>query len=243
LVPEPGRAAWIADHVFAHRGLHGAGIPENSPSAFAAAIARGLGIECDIQRSGDGQAMVFHDWELDRLTAEAGPVVRRSAEELGRVELTGSEDCIPTLRRLLDQVAGRVPLLIEIKSRKGVHVGAVCGAVRRVLEGYRGLHAVMSFDPRVARWFLVNSPATVRGLVVTEETDKVVTGSVKRHLSLWQAKPDFLAYDIRDLPSRFAAAQRRRGLPIASWTVRSPELRERAALHADAPIAEGAGIA
>lgn len=241
--PEPGRVAWIAEHVFAHRGLHGAGLPENSPSAFAAAIARGFGIECDIQRSDDGQAMVFHDWELDRLTAETGPVARRSAEELGRIVLTGSADGIPTLRHLLDQVAGRVPLLIEVKSRREMQIGGVCGAVRRVLEGYRGPHAVMSFDPRVGRWFLVHSPATARGLVVTEEGAKGVVGSLKRHWSLWQAKPDFLAYDIRDLPSRFAAAQRRRGLPVASWTVRSPELRERAALHADAPIAEGAGIA
>jgi hypothetical protein len=101
----------------------------------------------------------------------------------------------------------------------------------------------MSFDPRIGHWFFANSPATVRGLVVTEEGDKPVIGRLKRHVSLWQAKPDFLAYDIRDLPNSFAAAQRGRGLPVASWTVRSPELRARAALHADAPIAEGAGIA
>jgi hypothetical protein len=124
-----------------------------------------------------------------------------------------------------------------------MHVGAVCGAVRRVLEGYRGPHGVMSFDPRVGRWFAANSPATLRGLVVTEENDKAGTGTLKRHLSLWQARAQFLAYDIRDLPSRFAAAQRERGLPVASWTVRSAELRERASRYADAAIAEGAGIA
>lgn len=241
--PDPRRVAWIAGRVFAHRGLHGAGVPENSPRAFAGAIARGLGIECDIQRSGDGQAMVFHDWELDRLTGEAGPVARRGASELARIMLAGGEDGIPTLRQLLDQVAGRVPLLIEIKSRRNVRVGPVCLAVRAVLEGYRGEHAVMSFDPRVARWFAVHAPGIVRGLVVTEENAKDALGRIKRHLALWQARPDFLAYDIRDLPSRFAAAQRARGLPVASWTVRSAELRARAAQHADAPIAEGAGIA
>ena len=245
--PEPGKIGWIGEHVFAHRGLHkpnvdGAGVPENSPGAFAAAIAAGYGIECDIQRSADGQAMVFHDWELDRLTGESGPVARRSAAELGEIVLTGSEDRIPTLRQLLDQIAGRVPLLIEIKSRRDMRVGPICLTVRRVLEGYRGPHGVMSFDPRVSRWFARHAPGTARGLVVTEENDKTATGRVIRHLALWQAKPDFLAYDIRDLPNRFAASQRQRGLPVASWTVRSPDLRERAALHADAPIAEGAGI-
>lgn len=241
--PDPARVGWIAGKVFAHRGLHGPDAPENSPSAFAAAIARGLGIECDIQRSGDGRAMVFHDWELDRLTGESGPVALRTAAQLGGIVLKGTADGIPTLRQLLDQVAGRVPLLIEIKSRRDIRVGGICLAVRRELEGYRGPHGVMSFDPRVARWFAVNAPRTVRGLVVTEEHDKGLRGTLRRHLALWHARPDFLAYDIRDLPSSFAASQRARGLPVASWTVRSPELRAAAASHVDAPIAEGAGIA
>lgn len=242
-VPDPARVAWIRGRLFAHRGLHGAGVPENSPAAFAAAIEGVLGIECDIQRSADGQAMVFHDWELDRLTGETGPVLKRTAAELGRIVLTGGGDPIPTLRQVLDQVAGRVPLLIEIKSRRRMPIAPICLAVRRVLEGYRGEHAVMSFDPRVCHWFARHAPQTVRGLVVTEENDKTATGAIKRHLALWRARADFLAYDIRDLPSPFAAAQRRRGLPVASWTVRSPDLRERARLHADAPIAEGAGVA
>ena len=244
LAPAPGagRVAWIAGRLFAHRGLHGPGMPENSPAAFAAAIGRGLGIECDVQKSSDGQAMVFHDWELDRLTGEAGPVDRRSAEQLGRITLTGSEDGIPTLRQLLDRVAGSVPILIEVKSRKDRPVPPLCLAVRRVLEGYRWPHAVMSFDPRVSAWFARHSPQTVRGLVVTEEGSRALPGQIRRHLSLWHARPDFLAYDVRDLPSSFAAAQRRRGLPVATWTVRSAELRRRAAGHADAPIAEGAGL-
>jgi glycerophosphoryl diester phosphodiesterase len=240
--PDARKVAWIGEYSYAHRGLHGPGMPENSPSAFAEAITRGFGIECDIQRSSDGQAMVFHDWELERLTGESGPVAKRSAEQLGRIRLAGSEDCIPTLRQLLEQIAGRVPILIELKSRNDMRVGALCLAVRRVLEGYRGPCAVMSFDPRVSRWFADNSPFIVRGLVVTEEDDKALAGRIRRRLALWRARPDFLAYDIRDLPSRFAAAQRKRGLPVATWTVRSAEHRERAAEHADAPIAEGAGV-
>jgi glycerophosphoryl diester phosphodiesterase len=242
--PDPARTQWLGQWRYAHRGLHGAGVPENSPSAFAAAIARGMGIECDIQRSGDGQAMVFHDDELDRLTAETGPVAQRSAEMLGKIALSGSSDTIPSLRQLLDQVGGRVPLLIEIKSgrKDGRRVSATCLAVRRVLEGYRGPHAIMSFDPRVVRWFAVHSPLTLRGLVVTEEDDKALPGMIRRRLWLWHARPDFLAYDVRDLASRFAQGQRKRGLPLLTWTVRSPDLAERAAEYADAPIAEGAGV-
>lgn len=240
--PREKKVAWLKGVTFAHRGLHGANAVENSPRAFAGAIARGFGIECDIQRAANGTAMVFHDWELDRLTGESGPVARFSAAQLGAIALGDSDDHIPTLRQLLDQIAGRVPLLIEVKSKRDVRVSAICLAVRRVLEGYRGPHAVMSFDPRVSRWFAENSPATVRGLVVTEENDGLIVGRLRRQFWLWHARPDFLAYDVRDLPSRFAAAQRRRGLPVATWTVCSPELRELAAAHADAPIAEGAGI-
>ena len=206
-------------------------------------MARGMGIECDVQRSSDGQAMVFHDAELARLTGQSGPLAQRSAAELGQITLSGSSDTIPTLRQLLDQLQGKVPVLIEIKSASGSlgKVAALCLAVRRVLEGYQGPHAIMSFDPRMVRWFAMHSPQTVRGLVVTEENAKALPGMIRRRLSLWHAKPDFLAYDIRDLPSRFAGAQRARGLPVLTWTVRSAEHRERAAKYADAPIAEGAG--
>ena len=78
--PDPARIAWLKGQDFAHRGLHGGDIPENSLSAFSGAIARGMGIECDVQQSGDGRAVVFHDWELDRLTAESGAVLARSAD-------------------------------------------------------------------------------------------------------------------------------------------------------------------
>ena len=244
LAPAPAaqRVAWLRGACFAHRGLHGPGVPENSLSAAAAAIARGLGIECDVQRSSDGQAMVFHDWDLDRLTAEHGPLANRSAAQLGAIALAGGADTIPTLRHLLDVVAGQVPLLIEVKSRRDRRIAALCLAVRRVLEGYRGPHAVMSFDPRVARWFAANSPETVRGLVVSEEGDKALSGRLRRHLALWHARPDFLAYDLRDLPGAFPKAQRRRGIPLATWTVRTAEQLARARDHADAPTVEGAGV-
>jgi len=241
--PEPARIGWLSGCEYAHRGLHGGDIPENSLSAFSAAIAQGMGIECDVQRTADDGAVVFHDWDLDRLTGATGPARARTAAELSRIALGTGIDRIPTLRDLLGMVRGRTPLLIEIKVRPKRRIGPLCLAVRRDLEGYAGPVAVMSFDPRVAIWFRERVPRVVRGLVVSEEGARTLAASVRRHRALWQAKPDFLAYDVRDLPSRFAAAQRRRGLPLLTWTVRSATLRQRAAEHADAPIVEGEGVA
>lgn len=240
--PLPKRVSWLGAWTYAHRGLHGGTIPENSPAAFAAAIEAGYGIECDVQRSGDSHAVVFHDWEFDRLTGESGPVLARTALEIGRIALTGNGEYIQSLERFLEEVGGRVPVLIEIKSRNDRGYRPLCLAVRRALEGYQGRHAVMSFDPRVSRWFARHSPLTVRGLVVTEENARSLAGRWRRHSALWIAKPDFLAYDIRDLPSAFAAAQRRRGLPVLSWTVRSAEHLDLVVRHADGAIAEGDGI-
>jgi hypothetical protein len=110
--------------------------------------------------------------------------------------------------------------------------------VRRALEGYRGAAAVMSFNPEVARWFGEHAPRIVRGLVVTEEGKRNLRGRIERHLALWRARPDFLAYDVRDFPSRFAGAQRERGLPVLTWTVRGDEAEAGARDHADEIIYE-----
>jgi glycerophosphoryl diester phosphodiesterase len=206
--PAAARIGWLKGRDYAHRGLHGAGVPENSLSAFSAAITRGMGIECDVQQTSDGRAVVFHDWDLDRLTGERGPVAARTVESLAQVTLGGGTDRIPGLHDLLVLIRGQVPVLIEIKTRRERRVAALCLAVRRDLEGYGGPVAVMGFDPRVSAWFRRHAPRVVRGLVVTEEGARTASGGVRRRLALWQAKPDFLAYDVRDLPSAFAAARR-----------------------------------
>ncbi|MHA6316086.1 glycerophosphodiester phosphodiesterase family protein [Altererythrobacter sp. CAU 1778] len=240
--PDPARVGWMGGTIYAHRGLHGEQALENSTPAFAAAIAAGHGIECDVQLTRDGRAAVFHDWTLERLTDQTGAVAERSLEEMSAIRLNQQSGTVPSLEDLLRQVAGKVPLLIEIKSRRERRPNTLCKAVRRALEGYRGPVAIMSFDPRVGRWFSTRAPRVLRGLVVTEENARSFQGRLSRHSALWHARPHFLAYDVRDLPSGFAAAQRARGLPLLTWTVRSPALAEIAGEYADAPIAEGAGL-
>ena len=235
--PPERRIAFLRGRRFAHRGLHGNGVVENSRAAAAAAIWAGDGIECDVQMSVDGSVFVFHDDDLSRLTGREGSIGHMRAAEVARTGLTGSDETIPRLEDLLALIGGRVSLLIEIKA-EGARVGRPCLAVRRALEGYRGPVAVMSFNPEVGRWFADHAPRVTRGLVVTEQDKGRMRGLFERHLSLWRARPDFLAYDVRDLPSRFVAAQRRRGLAVLSWTVRGPDLEAAAAEYADSPIYE-----
>jgi glycerophosphoryl diester phosphodiesterase len=239
LMDIPDRRARLAALIarpFAHRGLHGGGRIENSRGAFAAAIAAGHGIELDVQVTSDSQALVIHDYQLDRLTEGIGPICGMVAAELERIRLKNSAETIPSLPEVLKLVGGRAPLLIEVKS-PGRRVDALSGAVRDALISYNGPVAVMSFNPEIGHWFAKNAPDILRGLVVTEAGRKW-RGTIARHLALWRSRPDLLAYDIRDLPSRFAGRQRAKGLPVLTWTCRSDTDRARAAQHADQIIYE-----
>jgi len=237
--PDRKRIAGLTAVPYAHRGLHGAGRVENSRAAFEAAIAAGHGIELDVQASADGEAFVIHDYDLDRLTGSRGKIAGLTASELRAIGLSGTDEMLAPLSDILALIAGRVPLLIELKAPNR-HVGPLCNAVRRALEGHGGAVGVMSFNPEVGRWFALHAPKLARGLVVTESGRKGRRGRLERHLALWRARPDFLAYDIRDLPSRFAGPQRARGLPVLTWTVRTPDERARASAHADQIIYEAA---
>ena len=230
---DPALARLIA-RPFAHRGLHGNGRIENSRAAFEAAIAQGQGIELDVQTSRDGRAVVFHDYDLDRLTTASGKVSHRTLAELGRVTLCGTGETIPGLPEILALIDGRVPLLIEVKAPRRV-VGPLCRSVRAALDGYGGPVAVMSFNPEVGRWFSIHAPHILRGLVATEQEKRGPRGDIERRLALWRSRPHFLAYDIRDLPSRFADRTR---LPVLTWTVRTAEQRARAVRAADQIIHE-----
>lgn len=234
---------WLTQWEFAHRGLHSAGVPENSQAAAEQAIARGMGIECDIQRSADDHPVVFHDWELSRLTEAAGATEDLAADALEQLSLLGTDQHPVRLARFLEILAGRVPLLIEIKSQPGYDVEWTCLYVARLVADYRGEFAVMSFDPRVGEWFAAEAPEVTRGLVGTDSYENGFEGIWRDPAALALAQPDFLAIDVRDLTRPEAADWRAAGRPLLTWTVRSPETRALALAHADALIAEGEGLA
>lgn len=234
--------ARLAARPFAHRGLHGPGRPENSRAAFTAAIAAGSGIELDVQASRDGAAMVFHDYDLDRLTPAPGRTADLSGAELGALALSGTAETIPSLAGVLALIGGRAPLLIEVKSPDR-HVVPLCRAVAAALEGYAGAVGLMSFNPEAGAWFARHAPERLRGLVVSESGKRGWRGRLERHLSFWRSRADFLAYDVRDLPSAFAGARRSAGVPVFTWTVRSADDRARAAASADQIIYEDAPAA
>ncbi len=239
--PEARRVAFLSAQPYAHRGLHCSRCPENSRAAFAAAIAAGHGIELDVQAAREGEAFVFHDTMLDRLTTAHGTFISHSASELDQIRLRDNDETIPRLAEILALVAGRVPILIEIKTSSPL-VGVLCLGVRRALEGYPGYVAIMSFNPVVGRWFRNHAPRFVRGLIVTEQGPETRLARFKRELerrvALWTVKPDFLAYDIRDLPSPFASGQQSRGLKLLTWTVRTAQQERTAFAHADEMIYE-----
>lgn len=242
---------WLVARPIAHRGLHdlAAGCIENSLSAAEAAIARGFGIECDVQLSADGQAMVFHDFVLDRLTAESGRVVERTAAALAATGLKGSSDRIPTLPAFLDAIGGRVPLVIEIKSRFDGDL-ALTRRTAEILGGYTNQPIVLkSFDPAIVTALRSLAPEIPRGIVAMNDyshyADYAGLDAGEKHalanlLHFGESRPDFLSWKVSDLPSAAPYLCREAlGLPLMSWTVRTPEDRARAARHADQMVFEG----
>jgi glycerophosphoryl diester phosphodiesterase len=233
----------------AHRGLHDArkGVIENSASAVKATIAKGLAIEVDLQCAKDDQPVVFHDARLDRLTGETGPVASSSASTLTSMQLRGTKDRILSLRDLLALIKGRVPLIIEIKS-KWNDDDRYEANIAKELASYRGPVAVMSFDPNCVARFRTLLPSLPRGLIAETFEDEQhwskLTSSqrfIMRHLlTAAIARPNFIAYDIRALPALAPMLARWLfRLPLLTWTVRSEAEKSRAANYADAMIFEG----
>jgi glycerophosphoryl diester phosphodiesterase len=234
--------AWLTLQPFAHRGLHdGTAVPENTMAAFEAAMAEGHGIELDVQAAFDGVAMVFHDATLERLTDFEGSVLSYGSTRLMEMRLKNSDQSIPSLDHVLETVAGRVPIIIEAKSPE-VDFHPLCFSIRRALEGYRGPVAVMSFDPRIVSWFHRNAPRIIRGLVLTDESATkgglLARMGLPRLMSIWQSKPNFIAYDVRSLPSTLSRKLRDNNIPLLTWTVRTTEHRSVAREHADNIIYE-----
>jgi glycerophosphoryl diester phosphodiesterase len=240
---------WLTARPIAHRGLHvvANGIIENSPSAALAAIEGDFGIECDVQLTADGNAVVFHDFDLDRLTTASGPVEAHSAAALGNLTMRGTTDRIMTLLAFLELIEGRVPLVLEIKSR----FDGDMRLARRVADVVNASNApivLKSFDPSIVTALKTLTPRHARGIVAMNDysyPDYAGCSPDEKHamanlLHFDRSQPDFISWRVRDLPSAAPYLCRSQlGLPVMTWTVRTPEDRAQALAHADQMVFEG----
>jgi glycerophosphoryl diester phosphodiesterase len=240
---------WLTARPIAHRGLHdaAAGVIENTARAFGAAIAGGYGIECDLQISADGEAMVHHDDALGRLTEGTGALAQMSAAALQKVCFRACADHILTLGELCDLVAGRATLVLELKSRFDGDM-RLARRVPEVLSRYTGPVAAMSFDPALVEVLRREAPGLTRGIVAERYYDHAEWAALprtrKRQMA-WllhapRTRPHFIAYAVKDLPALAPLIARAVfGLPLLTWTVRSEADRRRAARWADQIVFEG----
>lgn len=218
----------------AHRALHdrAAGRPENSRDAVRAAVQAGYGIEIDLQLSADGQAMVFHDDTLERLTAETGPVFARTAAALSAIGLRDAADGIPTLAEVLEIIGGQVPLLIELKDQSGFGrpgPGPLEQATATALAGYRGPVAVMSFNPEMVAAMARLAPGIPRGITTGSYDPDDYDPTPPDVCDRLRAIPDydavgacFISHEWTDLDRPRVAELKARGAAVLCWTIKSP---------------------
>jgi glycerophosphoryl diester phosphodiesterase len=230
----------------AHRGLHDAraGITENSRSAFAAAISKGYGIECDLRPAADATPMVFHDLELSRLIDAKGKITEYAPSALARLTYRGAGEHILTFADMLDLVAGRTPLLVEIKSEWEQPDPAFLGAVSKLACAYKGPLALMSFDPEVVGAVKQLAPELPRGIVSglyqgdgwwLDRLEPERAYRLSHLLESGPPEPHFFSYHVKALPTPVTRFLREvLGLPLFAWTVRTPDERAVAEQWADA---------
>jgi glycerophosphoryl diester phosphodiesterase len=225
----PTSLGWLIDRPIAHRGLHNAddGIVENTSGAFARAMEHGYAIECDLQVSADGEAMVFHDNTLERLTQGKGSVNEMNFHDLQRVPLKRSRDHMHALAQLLAQVNDAVPLVIELKSRfddSSILAKRTC----EIMSGYHGRFCLMSFDPFMMNTIKRIAPHIPRGLVMDtfkpEDWPSLSLSQLEdlrdpRHIL--DVDPQFMSSALIMLDSDKVRAFRATGKPVICWTVTS----------------------
>ncbi len=221
---------WLTARPIAHRGYHdrAAGRIENTLPAAEAAIARNFAIECDLQPTADGRVVVFHDDGLERLTEATGPVGARTLAELRSVRLHGTDAGIPTLEALLDLVDGRVPLIIELKSRWDGD-RRLERAVAPILADYAGPAAVMSFDPMSMVAMRRLAPSLPRGMTADDFRDGEwhrlpwpQRFALRHLLAAALVWPHFVSFGIDALPADAPLMLRHIGVPLICWTIRTP---------------------
>jgi glycerophosphoryl diester phosphodiesterase len=245
--PEMRALDWLVARPIAHRGLHDARqhVVENTASAFAGAIAGDYAIECDLQLSSDGEAIVYHDETLDRLSNGTGLILRHSVAQLRKVPFKQGRDHIQTLDELLEQVGGRVPLVIELKSTWNGSTDLATRALK-ILEPYAGPYALMSFDPDLVAAVAELSPNTVRGITADRAVDDYYRAiPLNRRLEmrflshLAKTRPHFASFAFRELPFAPIQNYRAAGFPVITWTIRSAAEAAMARRYSDQITFEG----
>lgn len=237
---------WLVARPIAHRGLHNKKtIIENTASAFEAAIDADYAIECDLQLSSDGEAMVFHDDEVDRLTDTNGDVSSFTTKQLQKFKFKSTSDRMQTLDEMLEQVDGLSTLVIELKSRWDGNMALVKRALE-VLENYDGPYALMSFDPGMIACALELAPHTVRGITADRTTDPYYNPlpvnqrvAMRNFAHLEKTQPHFVSYNWRDLPFEPMTEIRNAGHPVITWTLHSKEESSKALRYCDQITFEG----
>lgn len=233
----------------AHRGLHdGNSLIENTEPAFQAGLAKGHGIECDLQPAADGTPMVFHDETVDRLVDGIGRLDRMSVAELKSMPFKKTAARMQTYAEFLEMASGRGPLLVEVKSSWRSPRPGFLEAIAKASMAYKGPLALMSFDPRVMTTLAKLAPNVPRGIVAGRYEGKgwwLEEIGLERALELTDllesgpVSPAFYAYHVKSLPTPVTRYVREvAGIPLFTWTVRSAEDRAVAARWADAPIYE-----
>lgn len=221
----------------AHRGLHDMNVArwENTLPAFEAAARAGYAIECDLRLTKDGVPVVFHDVDLKRLTGRDGHVRDSTAVEMRSYAIGATRDRTPTLDDMLDLVAGRVPLVLELKGDLG-HDSGLVAAVGRSLSRYKGEAAIMSFDHWLVRRFRADAPGIPGGLTAWGKKPS----DMEAHFSMLAHDIDFVSYAWDHLPNPFVAFFRQKlARPVITWTVRDEAAVEATLAHADQMTFEG----
>lgn len=224
----------LNSHAFAHRGLWDDAIPENSLAAFRAAGQNGFAAECDVHLSADGVPMVFHDFDLLRMTGHPAPLASLSARELAQFRLKGTDEPIPTLAECLSALGGQ-PMLIELKTAGDkTDRESLAEATLAVLRDYAVPFAIMSFDLTLLTLLREKSDALMLGLLLMPD---ITPDMETLRAQTRQARVDYLAPQIIRLAETAPIADAL-NLPLASWTIRHEELLAVAKAHKAAPIFE-----
>ncbi len=235
----------LRGRAYAHRGLHGNGVPENSMAAFRLALQKGYGIELDIHLMKDGRLAVIHDASLKRTTGSDVKIEDLTAEDLKNYRLEGTDEQIPLFAEVLELFSGKAPMIIELKAERNNHA-ALCAAACEMLKDYDGAYCLESFDPRCIRWLRKNKPDIVRGQLAENywaskaKLPWFLKLMLTAHLFNFLLVPDFIAYNFKDRKRLGTVLSRKLwGVQGVTWTIQTQEDFDTTVEDGWIPIFEG----